>query len=168
MCKYDLMQQSMVQFLANFGLVNRNIKCRVGVHIFHRLWSGRKFCMNLSRFELFVKDMDSYSLIGYQMVLLQLYLINKFECGLQIIEKYKYVILRKVKLSKLVITTWKLPYSKVYHGLNNALGIWVHEKHYQVLPTQMVPISALAHGLFLQDSASMVLFYSYTLCEVWA
>ena len=45
------------------------------------------------------------------------------------------------------MTTWKLPSSKVYHGLDNALGIYVHEKHYQVLPTQMVPISALAHGL---------------------
>ena len=30
--------------------------------------------------------------------------------------------------------------SEVYHGLNNALGICLHEKHYQVLPTQMVPI----------------------------
>ena len=39
-----------------------------------------------------------------------------------------------------MITTWKLPNAKVYHGLNNALGICVHEKHYQVLPTQMVPI----------------------------
>ena len=39
-----------------------------------------------------------------------------------------------------MITTWKLPSSKVYHGLNNALGIRVHEKHYQVLSTQMVPI----------------------------
>ena len=46
-----------------------------------------------------------------------------------------------------MIATWKLPSSKVYYGLNNALGICVHEKHYQVLPTQMVPISALAHGL---------------------
>ena len=46
-----------------------------------------------------------------------------------------------------MIATWKLPTSKVYHGLNNALGICVHKKHYQVLPTQMVPISALAHGL---------------------
>ena len=47
-----------------------------------------------------------------------------------------------------MIATWKLPTSKVYHGLNNALGICVQKKHYQVLPTQMVPISALAHGLF--------------------
>ena len=46
-----------------------------------------------------------------------------------------------------MIATWKLPTSKVYHGLNNALGICVHKKHYQVLPTQMVPISVLAHGL---------------------
>ena len=46
-----------------------------------------------------------------------------------------------------MIATWKLPTSKVYHGLNNALGICVHKKYYQVLPTQMVPISALAHGL---------------------
>ena len=48
-----------------------------------------------------------------------------------------------------MITTWKLPSSNVYHGLNNALGIGVHEKHCQVLPTQMVPISALAHGLII-------------------
>ena len=46
-----------------------------------------------------------------------------------------------------MITTWKLPSSKVYHDLNNALGICVHEKHYKVLPTQMVPISALVRGL---------------------
>ena len=63
-----------------------------------------------------------------------------FGYKLKITEKYKYVIFRKVKQSKLVITTWKLPSSKVCHGLNNALGICVHEKHYQVLPTQMVPI----------------------------
>ena len=63
-----------------------------------------------------------------------------FGYELKITEKYKYVIFQKVKQSKLLITTWKLPSSKVYHGLNNALGIWVHEKHYQVLPTQMVPI----------------------------
>ena len=63
-----------------------------------------------------------------------------FGYKLKITEKYKYVIFRKVKQSKLVITTWKLPSSKVYHGLNNALGICVHKKHYQVLPTQMVPI----------------------------
>ena len=63
-----------------------------------------------------------------------------FGYKLKITEKYKYVIFRKVKQSKLVITTWKLPSSKVYHGLNNALGICVHGKHYQVLPTQMVPI----------------------------
>ena len=49
-----------------------------------------------------------------------------------------------------MIATWKLPNSKVYHGLNNALGICVHKKHYQVLPTQMVPISALAHGLIIK------------------
>ena len=36
-CKYDLMQQSMVQFLANFGLYYLNIKCREAVHIFHWL-----------------------------------------------------------------------------------------------------------------------------------
>ena len=39
-----------------------------------------------------------------------------------------------------MITTWKLPSSKLNHGLNNALGIYVHQKHYQVLPTHMVPI----------------------------
>ena len=32
--------------------------------------------MNLSQFEPFLKEMDSYSLNGYQLVLLQLYLIN--------------------------------------------------------------------------------------------
>ena len=53
----------------------------------------------------------------------------------------------EMKYWKLMIATWKLPTSKVYHGLNNALGMCVHKKHYQVLPTQMVPISALAHGL---------------------
>ena len=48
-----------------------------------------------------------------------------------------------------MIATWKLQTSKVYYGLNNALGKCVHKKHYQVLPTQMVPISALAHGLII-------------------
>ena len=32
--------------------------------------------MNLSQFEPFFKEMDTYSLNGYQLVLLQLYLIN--------------------------------------------------------------------------------------------
>ena len=32
--------------------------------------------MNLSQFEPFFNEMDTYSLNGYQMVLLQLYLIN--------------------------------------------------------------------------------------------
>ena len=76
MCKSDLMQQSMMQFLATFGLYNLNIKCGEGVHIFHWLWNRRDLCMNLSRFELFYKDMDAYNLIGYQLVLLQLYLIS--------------------------------------------------------------------------------------------
>ena len=70
------MQQPMVQFLANFGLYNFNIKCIEAVHIFHWLWNGRNFCMNLSEFELFFKEMDTYSLNGYQLVLLQLYSIN--------------------------------------------------------------------------------------------
>ena len=30
-----------------------------------------------------------------------------------------------------MIATWKLPTSKVYHGLSNALGIYVHKKHNQ-------------------------------------
>ena len=33
-------------------------------------------CMNLSQFELFFKEMDKYSLNGYQLVLPQLYSIN--------------------------------------------------------------------------------------------
>ena len=44
----------------------------------------------------------------------------------------------------------------VYHGLYNALGICVHQKHYQVLPTQMVPISAVAHGLPSQYEDAVV------------
>ena len=52
-CKYDLMQQPMVQFLANFGIYNLNIKCREAVHIFHWLRNGNNFCMNLSQFEHF-------------------------------------------------------------------------------------------------------------------
>ena len=70
------MQQPIVQFLTTFGLYNLNIKYREAVHIFHWLWNGRDFCMNLSQFEPFFKEMDKYSLIGYQLVLLQLYLIN--------------------------------------------------------------------------------------------
>ena len=70
------MQQPMVQFLAKFGLYNLNIKCREAVHIFHWLWNGRNFCMNLSQFEHFFKEMDTYSSNGYQLVLLQLYLIS--------------------------------------------------------------------------------------------
>ena len=70
------MQQPMVQFLANLGLYNLNIKCRNTVQIFHWLWNGRNFCMNLSQFELFFKEMDTYSLHGYQLVLLQLYPID--------------------------------------------------------------------------------------------
>ena len=37
MWKSDLMQQSMMQFLATFGIYNLNIKCGEGVHIFHWL-----------------------------------------------------------------------------------------------------------------------------------
>ena len=101
------------------------------------------FCMNLSQFELFLKEMDTYSSNGYQLLLLQLYLINAV-----MLEGFNLEIIRKslkntntlcyffkMKKSKLVIATWKLPSSKVYRGLNNALGICVHEKHYQVLPT---------------------------------
>ena len=50
-----------------------------------------------------------------------------FGYNLKITEKSKYVIFRKVKQSKSVITTWKLPSSKVYHGLNNALGVPICE-----------------------------------------
>ena len=75
------MQQPMVQFLANFGLYNLNIECREAVHIFHWLWNGRNFCMNLSQFELFFKEIDKYSLNGYQLVLLKLYSINTVMLG---------------------------------------------------------------------------------------
>ena len=75
-CEYDLMQQSMVPFLANIGLYNLNIKCREAVRIFHWLGNGRNFCMNFSQLELFFKEMDTYSLNGYHLVLQQLYLIN--------------------------------------------------------------------------------------------
>ena len=61
-----------------------------------------------------------------------------------------------------MITTWKLLSSKVYHGLNNALGICEHGKHYQVLPTQMVPISALAHGLSVHLPINLI--HSYFSC----
>ena len=47
-----------------------------------------------------------------------------------------------------MIATWKLTTSKVYHGLNSTLGQCVHKKTL-VLPTQMVPISVLAHGLYM-------------------
>ena len=154
-CGYELMQQPMVQFLAKFGLYNLNIKCREAVHIFHWLWNGRNFCMNLSQFEHFFKEMDTYSSNGYQLVLLQLYLIGTVMLEglhLNIIwksSKNTNMLFFEIKYWKLMIATWKLPTSKVYHGLNNALGMCVHKKHYQVLPTQMVPISALAHGLYL-------------------
>ena len=62
--------------------------------------------------------------------------INRKSCN----EKYEYIIFRMWRKPQLVITTWKLPSSKDYHSLNDALGIWV-------LPTQIVPISGLAHGL---------------------
>ena len=75
-CGYDLMQQPMVQFPAIFGLYNLNIKCREAVHIFHWLWNGRNFCMNFSQFEHHFTEMDTYSSNGYQLVLLQLYLIS--------------------------------------------------------------------------------------------
>ena len=152
-CGYDLMQQPMVPFLANFGLYNFNIECREAVHIFHWLWNGRNFCTNLSQFEHFFKEMDTYSSNGYQLVLQQLYLIITVMLdglNLNIIwksSKIQICYFSKIKYWKLMIATWKLPTSKVYHGLNNALGICLHKTHYQVLPTQMVPISALAHGL---------------------
>ena len=64
------MQQAMVQFLTNFGLYNLNIKYREAVHIFHLLWNARNFCMNLS--QIYIKEIDTYSLNEYQLVLLQL------------------------------------------------------------------------------------------------
>ena len=134
----------MLLFLTKFGFHNINIECTEGVHIFHWLWNGRTFCLNLWQFELFSNqgihlakiDILWYcykyisSIQPYWDALFWIYIENHW--------KYKYVIY--VKQSKWVITTWKLPSSKVYHGLNNALGICVHEKHYKVLPTQMVPI----------------------------
>ena len=75
-CKCDLMHQHMVQFLANFGLYNFDIKYIKAVHIFHWLWNGSNFCMNLSHLSLFSKEMDIYSLNGYHLVFLQLYSIN--------------------------------------------------------------------------------------------
>ena len=147
------MQQPMAQFLANFGLYNLNIKCREAVHIFHWLWNGRNFCMNFSQFEHFFNEMDTYSSNGYQLVLLQLCSISTVMLeGLNLnmiwkSSKNTNMLFFENKILKLMIAIWKLPTAKVYHGLNNALGICVHKKHYQVLPTQMVPISALAHGL---------------------
>ena len=124
------MQQPMVQFLANFGLYNLNIKCREAVHIFHWMWNGRNFCVKLSQFELFIKEMDTYSLNGYQLVLLLLYLINTV-----MLEGFNLNIIWKslkntnmlffeneiIKI-KLVKASWKLPSSKVYHGLHNIYG----------------------------------------------
>ena len=53
--------------------------------------------------------------------------------------KKKYVIFRKKWKNQ---NWWKPCVScrKVYHGLNDALDICVQEKHYQVLPTQVLPI----------------------------
>ena len=136
----------MLQFLTKFGLHNINIECTESVHIFHWLWNGRAFRLNLWQFELFFQETDTSRQNWYHHVLLQLHFINTTILESFILDinwkslKKKYVIFRKVKQSKLEITTWKLPSSKVYHGLNNALGICVHEKHYKVLPTQMVPI----------------------------
>ena len=75
-CGYDLMQQPMVQLLPNFGLYNLNLKHREAVHIFYWLWNGRNFCMNFSQFEHFFNEMDTYSSNGYQLVLLQFYMIS--------------------------------------------------------------------------------------------
>ena len=89
--------------------------------------------------------MDTSSQNWYPLVLLQIHFINTTMLERFILYiKWKSLTNRifffKVKWFKLVITRWKLLNSKVYHGLNNTLGIWVHEKYYQVLPTQMVPI----------------------------
>ena len=57
--------------------------------------------MNFSQFEHFFNEMGTYNSNGYQLVLLQLYLISTVipEAlnlnNLKIIEKYKYVIFRK-------------------------------------------------------------------------
>ena len=137
----------MLQFLTTFGDHNINIECTETVHIFHWLWNGRTFCLNLWQFELFFQETDTSSQNWYHPVLLQLHFINTaiLECFIldinwKSLKSINMLFFDKVKQSKLVITTRKLPSSKVYHALNNALGICVHEKHYQVLPTQMVPI----------------------------
>ena len=144
------MQKPMVQFLANFWLYNLNIKCRRAVHIFHWLWNGRNFCINFLQFEHFFNEMNTYISNGYQLVLLQFYLISTVMLkGLNL-----NIIWKSSKNTNMLFfenKTLKIDDSHMkavnFKGLNNALGICVHKKHYKVLPTQMVPISALALGL---------------------
>ena len=155
----------MPQLLTKFGLHNINFECTESVHIIHWLWNGRTFCLNLWQFKLFSKKRIHLArMISSGIATTTFHQYNHtgmlyFGYELKITEKYKYVIFRKVKQSKLVITTWKLPSSNVYHGLNNALGICVHEKHYQVLPTQMVPICEnLGLGPWTKTLKSLALY----------
>ena len=158
-----------MQFLTKLGLPNLNIECIEGVHIFYWLWNGRKFCLNLSQFDLFSKKridvaiMDSLWYCYNYISLIQRYWKYLFWIW---IENYRKLEIckryRKVKQSKLVITTWKLPISKVYCGLNNALGICAHEKHYKVSPTQMVPICEhLGFCPWTISNSAMYLFWEH-------
>ena len=145
-CKNQVMQQTILQFLTKFGLYNIYIECTEGVHMFHWLWNGRTFYLNLSQFELFSKkwiylakiDILWYcynyisSIQSYWKALFWMLIENPWK-----VEIYYFF---QSKIIKMMITTWKLSSSKVCHGFDNALGICVHENHCQVLPTQMVPI----------------------------
>ena len=75
-CEYDLMQQPMVQFLANFGLYTLIIKCREAVTYLPLVGKWKEFLYEFFTIWDFFKEMDTYSLNGHQRVLQQLYLIS--------------------------------------------------------------------------------------------
>ena len=101
----------------------------------------------------FFKEMDKYSLNRHEIVLLQLYSIHTVMLEgfrLNIIWnslKHTRMLFFGNKIINIGDNHMKAAEFKGLSWLKNALGMCVHEKHYQVLPTQMVPISALAHGL---------------------
>ena len=104
----------------------------------------------------FFQEMDTIIQNRYPLVLLQLHFINT-----TILERFFWILIEnhwqieicyfwKVKKSKLVITIWKLPKSKVYHGLNNALAYAYMKNTTTFCPPRWyryVKIWVLAHGL---------------------
>ena len=83
----------------------------------------------------FSKEMGTYSLNGYQLVLLQMYSINTVmleDFNLNMIWnwlKNTNMLFFRNKIINIDDNHMKAAEFKVYHGLNNALGICVHEKY---------------------------------------